>query len=56
MWNLARIDGQWLYFDPTSDRGREEYGFNCCGVEAEALERYVWDREWQIQLSQALYP
>ena len=56
MWNLARVDGQWRYFDPTSDRGRADYGFNCFGVEAEALVRYEWDREWADQLSKALYP
>ena len=28
MWVLAQVDGQWLYFDPTSDRGRVDYGFN----------------------------
>ena len=33
MWDLVRIDGQWLYFDPTSDRGRAGYGFYYCGVE-----------------------
>lgn len=56
MWNLASVDGQWRYFDPTSDRGRADYGFNCFGVEAEALVRYEWDREWADQLSKALYP
>ena len=33
-----------------------DYGFNCFGVEAEALVRYEWDREWADQLSKALYP
>ncbi len=32
MWNMARIDGRWLYYDPTGDRGRADYGFLYCGV------------------------
>ena len=56
MWDLVRIDGQWLYFDPTSDRGRAGYGFYYCGVEPETLERYVWDQDWADQLSAALFP
>lgn len=28
MWNLAKLDGEWLWFDVTSDRGNSsEYGF-----------------------------
>ena len=56
MWNLALIDGQWLYFDPTSDRGRANYGFNYCGVEADALERYTWDQDLAARLSEGLFP
>ena len=26
MWALAKVDGQWRYFDPTSDRGRRSTG------------------------------
>ena len=44
MWDLARIDGQWLYFDPTSDRGRAAYGFQCFGVEAGSLKGHTWDQ------------
>ena len=55
MWTLARIDGQWLYFDPTSDRGRAEYGFQCCGVAAEGLTRYQWDQKWSEALAEALF-
>ena len=54
MWTLAQIDGQWLYFDPTSDRGRAEYGFHYCGVEAQALERYTWDEAWATRLADTL--
>ena len=46
MWDLARIDGQWLYFDPTSDRGRAAYGFQCFGVEAGSLKGHTWDQAW----------
>ena len=56
MWNLALIDGQWLYFDPTSDRGRANYGFNYCGVEAGMLERYTWDQDLAARLSEGLFP
>ena len=55
MWNLAQVDGEWLYFDPTSDRGRADYWFYYCGVGAEGLERHEWDREWSAQLADALY-
>ena len=54
MWNLARIDGRWRYFDPTSDRGRAAYGFQCCGVAAEALEGHQWDGDWALRLAEAL--
>ena len=56
MWNLARIDGQWLYFDPTSDRGRVDYGFQYFGVGEDALLRYTWDREGTRSLTEALFP
>ncbi len=56
MWNLARIDGQWLYFDPTSDRGRAEYGFLYCGVPGDALTRHTWDEDRAMRLAQALFP
>ena len=56
MWALARIDGQWLYFDPTSDRGRVDYGFQYFGVGEDALFRYTWDREGARSLTEALFP
>ena len=56
MWNLARIDGQWLYFDPTSDRGRAAYGFQCCGAEAEALQGHEWDEDRAERMAEALFP
>lgn len=56
MWNLACIDGQWRYFDPTSDRGRAAYGFQCCGVAAEELEGHQWDGDWALRLAEDLFP
>lgn len=56
MWVLAKIEEQWLYFDPTSDRGRAQYGFLSCGVEAGELTRYAWDQEKAHALAEALFP
>ena len=56
MWVLAQVDGQWLYFDPTSDRGRADYGFQYFGVGEDALLRYTWDREGARSLTEALFP
>lgn len=56
MWVLAQVDGQWLYFDPTSDRGRVDYGFQYFGVGEDALLRYTWDREGARSLTEALFP
>ena len=56
MWVLAQVDGQWLYFDPTSDRGRADYGFQYFGVGEDALFRYTWDREGARSLTEALFP
>ncbi len=55
MWNLARIDGQWLYFDPTSDRGRAGYGFYYCGVGPEELARHEWDQGLALRQAEALF-
>ena len=56
MWNLARIDGQWLYFDATNDRHNAAYGFHYCGVGADKLTQYSWDGDWSGQLARALFP
>ena len=56
MWNLVQIDGQWRYFDPTSDRGRAQYGFLYGGVEASGLDRHTWDQDWATELATRLYP
>lgn len=47
---MARLDGQWLYFDHTSDRGRNDYGFLRFAVQADGLTNYTWDQ------AQALFP
>ena len=51
MWNLAYIEGEWLYFAATSDRGRSGYGFNDAGVGADSLTRYVWDQDFAEALA-----
>ena len=56
MWDLAQIDGQWLYFDPTSDRGRAAHGFQCFGVEAGSLEGHTWDQTRAAALAEGLFP
>ena len=56
MWALAKVDGQWRYFDPTSDRGRAEYGFLYFNASAEDLERHTWDAAWAQTLAEALFP
>ena len=53
MWNIAYLDGEWRYFDSTSDRGRADYWFNCFNVGADDLTRYVWDRDFTELLTQA---
>lgn len=53
MWNIAYLDGEWRYFDATSDRGRADYWFNCFNVGADDLTRYVWDRDFTELLTQA---
>lgn len=54
MWDFAQIDGQWRYFDATSDRGRADYGFLYFGVEGETLTRYTWDQSWAEALAERL--
>ncbi|MGI6180909.1 MAG: transglutaminase domain-containing protein [Agathobaculum sp.] len=54
MWNIARLDGEWNYFDATSDRGRADYWFNYFNVAQEKLSRYQWNTEWVQTLTQSL--
>ena len=56
MWVLAQVDGQWLYFDPTSDRGRVDYGFSTSEWERMLCSAIPWDREGARSLTEALFP
>ena len=56
MWNLAKVDGQWRYFDPTSDRGRAQYGFLYFGAASTGLDRHTWDSDQAAALAQSLFP
>ena len=50
MWVTAKVDGTWLYFDPTNDRGWSKYGFRNIVVTAEELAGHTWDEEWTARL------
>lgn len=44
MWNIAFLDGQWLWFDATVDRGNSgEYGFLRFALEELDPAKYHWD-------------
>ena len=44
MWNIARINGQWLWFDSTSDRGSDgRFGFLRFALEQLDPDKYQWD-------------
>lgn len=46
MWNLALLDGQWLWFDATSDRGSTgEFGFLHFGLTELDSTKYQWKPE-----------
>ena len=46
MWNLALLDGQWLWFDATSDRGSTgEFGFLHFGLTELDGTKYQWKPE-----------
>ncbi len=46
MWNLARLDGQWLWFDATADRGcSPESGFRHFALEELDTRSYQWKPE-----------
>ena len=50
MWNIARLDGQWLWFDSTSDRGLSPR-FELRHFALENLDgRYSWNSEQLDQL------
>ena len=49
MWNIALLDGQWLWFDATADRGSTgEFGFLRFGLTELDGTKYAWDQE-QLQ-------
>ena len=54
MWDIAYIDGEWLYFDATSDRGKPAEWFLYNGVAGEQLVRYEWDEAWVETLTNAM--
>ena len=44
MWNIAFLDGEWLWFDATSDRGLSmEYGFKHFGPKELDSTQYRWE-------------
>lgn len=45
MWNVALLDGEWLYFDATADRGMTE-NFRSFAVTAEELTNHTWNMEY----------
>lgn len=46
MWNIARIDSQWLWFDATSDRGLTPDSFRQFALTELDTERYTWEQTW----------
>ena len=44
MWNVARLNGEWLYFDATADRGSGEWA-RYFAVPADKLYGHVWEEE-----------
>lgn len=44
LWNAAKIDDTWLYFDATADRGSSEQ-FRYFAVTADELDGHEWDQE-----------
>lgn len=46
MWNIALLDGQWLYFDATADRGSSaQIGFYHFALSGLDTQKYTWDVE-----------
>ena len=44
MWNIARLDGEWLWFDATSDRGiSAEFDLRHFAQEELDATQYVWE-------------
>lgn len=46
MWNVALLDGQWLWFDATADRGNTaDRGFRYFAMSELSPNRYRWDAD-----------
>lgn len=55
MWNIARVDGEWLWFDATSDRGGSpEFGFRRFAVKELDAAQYKWDPDIAELIKQAV--
>lgn len=51
MWNIALLDGQWLWFDATSDRGSTgEFGFLRFGLTELDGTKYQWNQDEVLKL------
>lgn len=51
MWNIALLDGQWLWFDATSDRGSTgEYGFLRFALAELDSTKYQWNPDEVLKL------
>lgn len=51
MWNLAQLDGQWLWFDATSDRGSTgEFGFLRFALAELDSTKYQWNPDEVLKL------
>ena len=47
MWNIALVDGEWLYYDATRDRGCKPEYFSVCGVTADELRNGIFSYSWE---------
>ncbi len=55
MWNAALLDGEWLWFDATSDRGSTpEFGFRHFALPALDATQYQWDKNSVPMLASAM--
>lgn len=51
MWNIALLDGQWLWFDATSDRGSTgEFGFLRFALTELDCSKYQWNQDEVLKL------
>ncbi len=53
MWNIACLDGRWLWFDATSDRGSDgQFGFLRFALEDLDRDKYQWDESSVQELTE----